>query len=157
MSDFLANMGQAALRIAQFRKPDFIIGGANNPYLCRWFLREEGASGGLYLHQIVRDDDDRALHDHPWDASVYVIEGEYREVRADCPEGEVFGRDSYRHLAAETAHRLVITKGPVWTLCFIGKRRREWGFHCPQGWVRWQDFVATSDKGSVGQGCGGAA
>lgn len=150
---FLDAMGVAAMIIARHRPPDFIIGGQAAPYLRRWFLRDEGDSGCLYLHQILRDDDDRALHDHPWDASVYIIEGCYREVREDCPAGELFGAGSYRHMQAETAHRVVVVGGPVWTLCFTGKRRREWGFHCPQGWRPWQEFVSKRDRGEIGVGC----
>lgn len=154
MSQRLLNaMGAVAMHTALEVEPDFIIGGADAPYLRRWFLREEGDSGSLYLHQILRDDDDRALHDHPWDASVYIISGSYREIREDCPEGELFKAGDYRHMRAETAHRVVVVDGPVWTLCFTGKRRREWGFHCPQGWRPWQEFVSKRDKGIVGIGC----
>lgn len=146
-------MGAEMKIAATLRPPDFVIGGADAPYLRRWFLRPEGPSGGLYLHEIIRDDDDRALHDHPWDSSVYIISGSYREVRNDCPEGELFVAGSYRHMPAEQAHRLVVFNGPVWTLCFLGPRRREWGFHCPQGWRPWQEFVSARDKGSIGRGC----
>lgn len=134
--------------------PDFIIGGADNPYLRRWFVRPEGASGGMYLHQILRDDDDRALHDHPWDSSVYIIHGAYEEVLTTGRT--VYRAGSYRHMPAEQAHRLVVVEGPVWTLCFLGPRKREWGFHCPQGWVPWQQFVSGRDKGQIGAGCGDA-
>lgn len=142
----------AILACAQ-RAPDLIIGDPKNPYLLRWFLREEGPSGGLYLHKILRDDDDRALHDHPWDSSVYIFDGSYKEVRKDCPEGQLFGPGSYRHMKAETAHRLVVVSGPVTTIVFTGPRKREWGFHCPQGWVHWKDFVAPDNKGAIGRGC----
>lgn len=154
MNNDLHHLGLTAiLATAQVRDPDFIIGGKDDPYLRRWQLRQEGPSGGLYLHQILRDDDDRALHDHPWDFSVYIIEGAYREIRDDCPDGEVYRAGSYRHIKAETAHRLIVLE-PLWTLCFIGPRRREWGFHCPQGWIPWQQFTAADDKGAVGKGCG---
>jgi hypothetical protein len=31
---------------------------------------------------------------------------------------------------------------------------RDWGFHCPQGWVPWRKFVAADNPGAVGRGCG---
>ena len=31
---------------------------------------------------------------------------------------------------------------------------REWGFHCPRGWVPWQQFVASDNPGAIGTGCG---
>jgi len=149
---FLRCMGEAAKKMSELSLPDFVIGDPLNPYLRRWFLRPEGPSGGLYLHQILRDDDDRALHDHPWDSSVYIISGAYLEITKDARR--IYSSGDYRHMAAETAHRLVVDDAPVWTLCFIGPRKREWGFHCPQGWVHWQDFTAKDNKGAIGKGCG---
>ena len=43
------------------REPDFIIGGAEDPYIRRWWLKRERESGSMYLHQIIRDDDDLSL------------------------------------------------------------------------------------------------
>jgi hypothetical protein len=133
--------------------PDFIIGGRGAPYLERWFLVPETDQGGVYLHRIIRDDDDRALHDHPWDCTVILLRGAYREIRNDCPDGEVFKAPFIRQMKAETAHRLVVVDGPVVTLVIWGPRRREWGFHCPQGWRPWREFVDSRDTGSVGRGC----
>lgn len=159
MAGVLSLMGRRALVMSEDIAPDMVIGDPRNPYLRRWHLREEGPSGGLYLHQILRDDDDRALHDHPWDSSVFIIEGSYKELTAANPDGQLFEAGSYRHMSAETAHRLIVVDGPVWTLVFTGPRRREWGFHCKNAdgsprWVPWQEFVATHNKGEIGKGCG---
>jgi hypothetical protein len=151
--EMLTQIGMAAINAAGRRKPDLVIGDPAAPYMLRWHLRESGPSGGLYLHHIQRDDDDRALHDHPWDFSVFVIDGIYREIRSDAPNGEVFFPLSYRCIKAETAHRIEVIR-PAWTLCFTGPRRREWGFHCPNGWVPWRDFVAPHNSGEIGRGCG---
>jgi len=35
-----------------------------------------------------------------------------------------------------------------------GPRVREWGFHCPNGWRHWKDFVSQENKGEQGVGCG---
>jgi hypothetical protein len=50
----LRQIGAAAKYAALTRQPDFMIGGADAPYLRRWFVRPEGPSGGLYLHEIIR-------------------------------------------------------------------------------------------------------
>lgn len=50
-----------------------------------------------------------------------------------------------------------LTHGPCWTLFVTGPRIRNWGFHCPNGWVRWEAFTPPADKGSVGRGCGESA
>lgn len=42
---------------------------------------------------------------------------------------------------------------PVITLFITGPRVRNWGFWCPKGWRRWQDFCDVRDKGFIGRGC----
>lgn len=68
------------ISIAAKRPPDFVIGGRDRPYLRRWFLIPRNAFFNVYLHKFMRDDDDRALHDHPWlfNAS-WLLKGSYIE------------------------------------------------------------------------------
>src|SRR5690606_2800924 len=105
---------------------------------------------------IRRDDDDRALHDHPWWNISILLRGAYEEI---TPRGTVTRRAPcivFRR--ATDAHRLKlpIENGGiryVWSLFITGKRVREWGCHCPQGWRVWQEFVDARNKGQVGRGC----
>lgn len=140
------------------RPPDFVIGGYERPYIKRWYLtpRDDEAGGCTYLHCIIRDDDDRALHDHPWDNTSIVLAGWLREIseygQRSLGPGMVVTRK------AEQRHRLEVVEGPVWTLFITGPKRREWGFWCDGGrFVHWRDFVDPTDSGKVGPGCGGAA
>lgn len=155
------------------RKPDFIIGGPDRPYLLRWWLIPRNRWFNVYLHKILRSDDDRALHDHPWWNVSIVLRGGYIEIMpdfsvattpytriADLPTCAKFrGAGSVVFRRARTSHRLVIPEptayfeGHCWTLFITGPRIREWGFHCPKGWRLWRDFVAPDDRGSVGRGC----
>ncbi|UIJ43695.1 hypothetical protein LZK98_11400 [Sphingomonas cannabina] len=96
-------------RYEMSRNPDFVVGPADNPYLRRWWIVPRNASANVYLHEILRSDDDRALHDHPWPNTSIVIEGRYVE---HTPEGrfmrgpgDVVSRD------ATDAHRLEILPG----------------------------------------------
>lgn len=138
------------------RPPDFVIGPPEAPYLRRWWLVPRNRWCNVYLHQILRSDDDRALHDHPWWNVSIILRGSYIEVMP----GQ---RDKYRNVGsvvfrrAEQLHRLVIDKisGPAWTLFITGPRVREWGFQCPKGWVPWHEFTKPGAKGQVGKGCGG--
>jgi hypothetical protein len=47
-----------------------------------------------------------------------------------------------------------VPRMPAWTLFITGRRVRDWGFHCPKGWVPWQEFTDPTDSGRVGKGCG---
>lgn len=161
------------------REPDFVIGGSDNPYLLRWYLtpwrrwREVPAGAGrfrralgwasrclpvLYLHQFRRSDDDRALHDHPWlfNASL-LIYGRYTEHTID--RGGIHRRrvreagDAVLRWGG-APHRIELHEGWCWTLFLAGPVVRNWGFHCPAGWVPWQTFTDPADPGQAGRGCG---
>jgi hypothetical protein len=54
---------------------------------------------------------------------------------------------------ARTPHRLEVVEGPVWTLFLTGPVIRDWGFHCPKGWVHYKVFTDPMDKGAIGRGC----
>jgi hypothetical protein len=135
------------------RAPDFIIGPKEDPYLRRWWVIPRNRWFNIYLHQILRDDDDRALHDHPWWNLSFILRGGYIE---HTPGGRRFRGVRSLTLRKPTAlHRLTLVANiPTWTLFITGPVVRVWGFACPQGWVPWQQFVDDRDNGQVGRGCG---
>lgn len=165
------------------RAPDFIIGNPENPYLKRWWLIPRNRFFNVYLHQILRSDDDRALHDHPWWNVSVIFKGGYwehillrdkdRTVLEHC-----FGIDATRNKTrilwrgrfavifrrATSAHRLELdrlgwspehcgSEDACWSLFITGPRIREWGFYCPQGWKHWKLFTAPGRPGQIGPGC----
>ena len=156
------------------RKPDFVIGEFSNPYLFRWWVIPRNKIFNIYLHQIIRDDDDRALHDHPWVNVSIVLSGILREVMPN--RKRILKRFCPYFRRATAQHRLELVKGfevvpdrpgfakitypakPVWTLFLTGPKIRDWGFQCPEdsaagGWRIWSDFVGKN-SGEVGRGCG---
>lgn len=184
------------------RQPDFIIGTADNPYLLRWWLTpwrqwaDEAERNptrwnrvkrivarklpNAYLHKCVRNDDDRALHDHPWWWCSILLRGAYiehtiaaggihcREQR-EAPDIKFsFARRAHRvellpiwwleddfETACDIARDLPEAKAPCWTLFVTGPVIREWGFHCPErGWRHWREFTDPDDQGQIGPGCG---
>jgi quercetin dioxygenase-like cupin family protein len=143
-------------RMRPDREPDFVIGGAERPYMLRWYVLPRNETFNVYYRRIVRDDDDRALHDHPWPSFSIMTLGQLREVTADGARIIRAGDCVYR--GPEFAHRLALIDGaPAETLFVTGPKVRDWGFHCPKGWVHWSDFVAGDDHGNVGRGCGAMA
>lgn len=140
------------------RVPDFVIGGADRPYLRRWFVIPRNRLFNIYLHQFLRSDDDRALHDHPWANLSILLRGEYIEhtIAAGGIERRALLLAGEHRLrwTGRIAHRIELISGPCWTLFITGPRYRAWGFHCArQGWVHWERFTATDDKGAIGKGC----
>lgn len=61
-------------------QPHQIIGGEERPYLLRWYVIPRNRGLNVYLHKFLRDDDDRALHDHPWWFVSVMLWGQYVEV-----------------------------------------------------------------------------
>lgn len=178
-------------RVGDARAPDFVIG-ADAPggaYLNRWFLtpwrrwqtrmraraearptrlnrtlaRLAGLLPNLYLHQFLRDDDDRALHDHPSWAVSFILRGEYIEhtiAEGGIHHRRIYRAGSLRFLPTRHAHRIQLDgvapnkRVPCWTLFLFGPTVRAWGFHCPErGWVHWQEFTAAGKPGEIGPGC----
>jgi hypothetical protein len=136
------------------RKPDFIVGAKENPYLKRWWVIPRNKWFNIYLHEILHSDDDRALHDHMYHNCSIILSGGYLEITQKGTK--FYGKGSVLFRKAKTAHRLEI---PDWlnektkTLFITGPRIREWGFHCPKGWRHWTKFVNPNEPGQVGPGC----
>lgn len=111
-------------------------------YMNRWrFIHRKHF--GIRVHQIVRDDDDRALHDHPFDFVSVILRGGYIEQTADGKKTKYKpGQILFR--SASALHRLDLNRNergeviPAWTLVFRGPVLRRWGFlHVPEG--AWED------------------
>jgi hypothetical protein len=181
------------MAVAARRPPDFIVGGVDDPYLLRWYLTPwrtwynripedeqnlwhkfvNRCLPNIYLHFFMRDDDDRALHDHPWPWISVLLRGSY--IEHTIAQGGIHRRTlreapSIKISGPRRAHRVellpwflglpdVDRRGvsgsvPCWTLFITGPRVRTWGFHCPErGWVHFKDFTDPSDIGKTGRGC----
>lgn len=145
-------------RVASRRAADVVIGGRDRPYLRRWHVIPRNPVFNVYLHQFLRSDDDRALHDHPWWNVSFLLDGAYTEhtIRAGGIHVKTLRTaGDLKFRLAKAAHRIELTDGPCWTLFITGPRFRLWGFHCASGWIPWQRFTKTVDGSSVvGPGCG---
>lgn len=153
-------MRRQARRVTERRKPDFIIGDPDNPYMLRWWWLPRNKFFNVYIHKILKDDDDRALHDHPWPSLSHMVSGVIEEHYL-CPariwtRKRTLIKGQWVWRSAKFAHRLAVppqSDTPM-TIFITGPRVRDWGFHCPKGWRHWKDFVSADGKGQVGRGCG---
>lgn len=166
-----------AERLMASRPPDFSIGPKNDRYMLRWFVIPRNRWFNVYLHRFLHDDDDEALHDHPWWSVSWLLRHGYYEVlRGPIPETERKTEFPYRSVwraegsvtfrRATTAHRIVLDREPVdkfgdelkppkqtISLFFTGPVRRVWGFHCPKGWIPFTEFTNVDEGSSTGKGC----
>ena len=104
----------------------------------------------IRLHHIMREDRDRDMHDHPWDARTIILRGWYMEDRLE----KVYGRDEempHDRLPGDTAtlkygeyHRITcVSPGGVWTLFITWKYRGTWGFLVNGVKVPWRQYLGS--------------
>jgi hypothetical protein len=119
----------------------------------------------MRFHIIHREDQDRDPHDHPWEFRSLILDGSYAEERWKVQRFEggfcfdprdplcqpwrhlegVFTRrqgTSYR-MGTGDFHMIVhIFRGPVTTLCILGRKQADWGFLTENGEkVPWRDYM----------------
>jgi hypothetical protein len=131
-------------------------------YMDRWWLigdEEDKGTTRVRVHHILRSDDDRALHDHPWDYTTVILLGGYWEHTVGTIEDYLNDQDAYMgddgsvylrrwhgpgsviRRKAEDRHRLELPDGQTaWTLFTMSPKRREWGFHTRKGFVHWAEY-----------------
>lgn len=143
-------------RYAMRRAADVLIGGSAAPYMKRWFIIPRNRWFNIYLHHFLRSDDDRALHDHPSFNLSILLKGSYTEwtiAAGGVHHAVIRSAGQFKFRTASSAHRIELHDGPCWTLWIKGPTYRTWGFHCPQGWRRWQDFTGDYGSKDKGKGC----
>lgn len=101
----------------------------------------------IRIHHILRADEARDLHDHPWDARTIILNGWYRETRlVDGPPG---GEEvEYLRKRGDTAalnygeyHTISeVSPGGVWTLFMTWDYIGTWGFLVNGKKVPWRQY-----------------
>lgn len=103
---------------------------------------------GVRVHHIMRSDNDRAMHTHPWWNVSWILSGTYWEVMparkgdngalvggyANLNEPFSMAQRKPGHLVFRRRtwrHKLMLFRGPVWTLMITGPDHGTWGFYVP--------------------------
>jgi hypothetical protein len=127
-------------------------------YMGRWWLMPrclltKDEHGNLFphawlpfsvrIHHIMRADNERDLHDHPFNYRTIILQGWYHEE-------DVFGQMHVRHqgdtaaACAQTFHRIAeVPKKGVWTLFIMGPRINSWGFMVGGRKVHWRKYIGV--------------
>ncbi len=119
-------------------------------YMARWWVLRERSwfPWAIRLHHIGRPDNDRHLHDHPYDFRSVLLAGWYEEL-------DVFGQlhmrwagETYARRAQESHKIVTMSSGGAYTLFIYRYRKKSnpWGFYVPNhdGSVRkvhWRTYL----------------
>lgn len=140
-------------------------------YLNRWHIIPRNPYFNIYFHEFIGSDDDRALHDHPWNSLSWVLRGKYieyidvTEEFDDEPSLQAGGLMRFVEVCDKQAGNLIYRKAthlhriellndkPVYTLFINWNKHRDWGFQCPnKGWIHWTEFCKQREDGTM-KGC----
>lgn len=102
---------------------------------------------GVYLHDIHKDDGDRAPHNHPWSFLSVVVRGQYTERVYEDPISkpgdylvQTHRARSMHGMGRKSAHRIVDASPGLKTLIFTGPRQASWGFFVDGEHIDWSDY-----------------
>lgn len=90
----------------------------------------------ICVHWIKKPDPEPFLHDHPVTFLSIILKGWYVESRWINSTVYLIQHCYYNWIIASPDDRHTIesvSPGGAVTLCFMGPKTREWGFHLPQG------------------------
>jgi hypothetical protein len=138
------------------RTPYFHLPGYMERY---WVLKPRWWTLGcsIRVHHILRSDEDRALHDHPWPFVTIILRGGYYEERPllarhpawvdhEPTRTQRHGVGSILVRRARSRHRLhLVRNSTTWTLFFMGPRLQQWGFYTCKGKVHWSKYLPHED------------
>jgi hypothetical protein len=125
----------------------------DEPYLLRLHIKRCGKLRGLYLHHFYKSDEDRDLHNHPWENSAsLIICGSYEEERINRNNPGVRIRKLFKpgminNISADDFHKVTLKKTPVWTLFTTKKQCQTWGFWSEkeQRFIPYSDYLVDND------------
>lgn len=92
----------------------------------------------IYIHRIFKADEDKYLHNHPWDYTYFILDGSYKETyNEDGTEisqilepGSYGDNDGYRFHKIEELYSKSVT-----TLFITGPRYRDWQYNIDGLWI----------------------
>ena len=97
----------------------------------------------IRIHHILRADDARHPHDHPWNARTIILRGWYKEIR-DGVEYLRQAGDTAEVNFGEYHHISEVSEGGVWTMFIMGPYQGGWGFLVDGEKVPWRDYLGLN-------------
>jgi hypothetical protein len=118
-----------------------------NPYPASGETKRWSLLPSVRIHWIMRADQDRHLHDHPWNARTVVLKGWYREERIEHPGMSYWRTSGYTgRLLFGQYHRIAeVSPGGVVTLFITWRYQGTWGFLVNGVKVPWREYLGIDE------------
>lgn len=100
----------------------------------------------ICLHWLNKPDPEPYHHDHPVTFLSLILRGWYAETRND--KVKIRRWFNFIRATASDQHTIIAVGANTLTLCLMGPKVREWGFHTPKGWVWWKDYYTAQREAS---------
>lgn len=106
----------------------------------------------ICLHWLNKPDPEPYLHDHPVSFLSVILRGAYaekRKVGGDVVKLRYHRWFNWIPASREDRHTICAVAPGTLTLCFMGPKTQEWGFHIPGSypsgdrWIHWKDYYAA--------------
>lgn len=96
----------------------------------------------IRVHHIKREDSDRHLHTHPWNARTIILKGWYIETRDTSPYPIWRQPGDTATLGTHDLHKITeVSEGGVFTLFISGPWMQVWGFLVDGKIVPWKTYL----------------
>lgn len=102
------------------------------------------------IHHILRKDNDRHKHDHPWNARTVILDGFYDEEKVIAYNGPQEWTEHNRREPGDTNaidfgkyHSIsAVSEGGAWTMFITFRYMGTWGFLVDGVKVPWREYMA---------------
>lgn len=105
----------------------------------------------INIHRIYKADEDKHLHNHPWNFTSILLAGGYYERTPDKLRLKLSG--AINRYDRNKYHKIdTIYVGPVTTLCFMGPRTKEaddWGYLVDGEFVHHKEYRKRKRENSL--------
>lgn len=106
------------------------------------------------VHWLRAPDPEVWMHDHPVSFISLVLRGQYCEIRTlnggRLSVWRVVKWINFMRASSLDRHRIVEVAPRTITLCLMGPKRREWGFHTKWGFIPWRNYYKRKREGMLG-------
>lgn len=131
-----------------FNKVKEIRSKSGELHFIRWKIFSIG-NFSVNIHKICKADEDKHLHNHPWNFMSIVLKGGYIErLQSGKANLRTFLNTAIRR--AEKFHKIdeMVTK-TVYTLNFMWGERKEWGYDVGGKFVQHEEYRNLKREGKL--------